>query len=437
MIKGTSDHHNLVRQYSNLMKMARAKRKANLIKRADILDRQAKALSTLLNGMPLNLEDCYLCHFDLTGLNLKNMNLKGVSLQGARFSENVFVPAYTDWDRTLLFNKWRDNNHIEKIFYQDLLNAGINFVRGVENIRLQSIEWGKENLKNADFNNTNLSNCNLTGINLKELNLENAFLKNAQLSERVIVPDDITYNSTLLFNKWLNGTDEEKKLYQDLLNAGVHIFYCVDNARLQEIDWANKNLINANFYGADLSNCNLTGVKLKELNLENTSLKGAWLSESVKVPNYNFDDQTLLFEKWINGNKEEKSLFQALLNAGVSFFKGVDNACLQQINWGSKNLKNANFRSVNLENCNFTGANLKKAKLNDACLKNANFEGACLTGAEITVVKLSDRVSSGVNSVCLNLQKIYKFNADSQVKILAKQILKATGCPLEAESIEE
>lgn len=248
-----------MRQYSELRKMAQAKRKANLVYRADILDKQVEALRILLNGITLDLEDCCLRYFDLTGLDLKNINLKGAYLQGAQLSENVVVPSYTHSDRTLLFDKWLKGNDEEKKIYQDLLNSGVNLFWGVDNDRMRAIDWGSKNLKNAGFLGAQLKNCNFIGVNLKEINLGSAHLKGVRLSEKVVVPDELLDpNQTLLFDKWTEGSEEEQSLYQDLLNNGVRLFYGVINDRMRAVDWGSKNLKNTNISHADLQNCNLS-----------------------------------------------------------------------------------------------------------------------------------------------------------------------------------
>lgn len=172
-----------------------------------------------------------------------------------------------------------------------------------------------------------LTKVDLAGLNLKNIKLKDALLQCARLSTNVVVPN-YSCNHSSLFDKWINGNEEEQRYFQDLLNAGVYSFYGVSNDLLKGVNWGSKDLTNADFSHTDLRGCNLRrlnaqnslfyfanliGSNFDGADLRKAKLKHLLLSNGQSISDYSYEYLCNTFQN--NPDSRIKKLAEQLLRA--------------------------------------------------------------------------------------------------------------------------
>jgi len=150
------------------------------------------------------------------------------------------------------------------------------------------------------------------------------------------------------------------------------------NRNLTEADFTGSSLVGANLAGAnldraslycaDLRDANLQSARMTRADLRGASFAGAGLAHA-QLDNADMRTAMMMYVQWggvsVVGSEHEK---------GKSGPKGVD--------FSNCSLKNVSFGSAKLDDANFTGALLQGANFKGAKLGNATFKGAVLTGVK-------------------------------------------------------
>ena len=143
-----------------------------------------------------------------------------------------------------------------------------------------------------------------------------------------------------------------------------------------------SNLERANFYCADLRGCNLQATKLVRADLRGAGFKGASLSYAI------LDGADLRAARMMIVGANGAALIDPNnQDAPMHVPDGVD--------FSNCSLKNASFGNAKLDNADFGGAILEGVKFNGAKLKNVSFRGAVLTGVDLTSFNLPPETLEG------------------------------------------
>lgn len=195
-------------------------------------------------------------------------------------------------------------------------------------------------------------------------------------------------------------TLEEKVQSEVDLSNGWLISVDLQGAHLEGVQLQNVCLHNANLRGAHLK-----GAQLQKAYLYFTKLQKAWLSETVRVPDYPEDNRTELFEAWASGVKEYQPLWYARFNLTTGVNPHLVRTTLEEkvrlgvdLSYGyleNVDLKGAHLEGAQLQNAYLCNADLRRAHLEGAQLQNiylcnADLQGAHLEDAQLQCASLSN-----------------------------------------------
>ena len=158
------------------------------------------------------------------------------------------------------------------------------------------------------------------------------------------------------------------------------------DAKIGAVDWAGKDLSNAQMPGCDLQGSTLTRCIATGINLEGANLRSACL-DGTDMTNANLKHTILLNCSLAECTMKDTDLRDATYDVEAYAKKGwLVAAKIGQVDWRGKNLSGCdlsqvNIAGANLKSCFLTNTQLIDAVLNNCNLSYCNLEGAAMNGA--------------------------------------------------------
>ena len=217
-----------------------------------------------------------------------------------------------------------------------------------------------------------------------------------------------------LNTKYLSENKKAESSPLDLSHA------CLCGVRLLEADFRKAFFIGSNFANADLEESRFEGAELKVpcftgANLEESHFEGAKLRGS------HFEGAHL-YRSHFEGAKLRSSHFEGA-NLRSSYFKG---AKLERSHFEGAKLRLSYFKSANLERSHFEGANLPGSHFEGANLPGSHFEGANLQESYFEVTNLCGSHFAFANLCGSHFEGAYD-DRDGDIDDFMDRIQKRTG----------